>query len=217
MAYWACTNCGYQIQATSPPEHCPGCEQSCIFNNVTCYRPECGGEQNIDPLLVGSVHKATQQATPQISPSPGLTMEALPPVYIFGNLTEEQRQRVIRLGHIETYEANAVICCQGSEAHKFYLVEEGQVAVECEFPNGTRRSITTVLSGGAFGWSALVRPYQLTATVVALSRSRVLAIERDALLTQMRSDPRMGLIIMQDIASVIASRLRSLELCGNSS
>ncbi|HLE02529.1 MAG TPA: hypothetical protein VI877_03465, partial [Dehalococcoidia bacterium] len=54
MAHWMCTNCGYHLQAASPPERCPGCQQACPFNNVTCYHPECGGEGNIDPLLVGA-------------------------------------------------------------------------------------------------------------------------------------------------------------------
>jgi CRP-like cAMP-binding protein len=139
-------------------------------------------------------------------------MEALPTVYIFGSLTEEQRQRVGSLERTETYEADAVICKQGAEARKLYLVEEGQVAVECELQDGKRIPISSVSAGGAFGWSALVRPYQFTATVVALSRTRVRAIEREALLALMRSDPRMGLLIMQDIASITASRLRNLEL-----
>ena len=212
MAHWMCTNCGYHLQAASPPERCPGCQQACPFNNVTCYHPECGGEGNIDPLLVGATLKALA-GTPQQARSRAVpAMEALPTVYIFGSLTEEQRQRVGSLERAETYEAGAVICKQGAEARRLYLVEEGQVAVECELQNGKRIPISSVSAGGAFGWSALVRPYLFTATVVALSRTRVRAIEREALLALMRSDSRMGLLIMQDIASITASRLRNLEL-----
>ena len=143
---------------------------------------------------------------------PPLYMEALLPPHVFGSLTEEQRQQVRSLGHVESFEANAIICSQGAEARKLYLVEEGQVAVECELQNGKRIPISSVSAGGAFGWSALVRPYLFTATVVALCRTRVRAIEREALLALMRSDSRMGLLIMQDIASITASRLRNLEL-----
>jgi len=143
---------------------------------------------------------------------PQVYMEALLPPHVFRSLTEEQRQQLRSLGRIETYEANAVICSQGSEARKLYLVEDGQVAVEYEPPGGTRIPITIISSGGAFGWSALVRPYLLTASVVALSRTRVLGIERDALLALMRADPSMGIAVMEDVASVAASRLRSLEL-----
>ena len=220
MTHWMCSSCGYYIQDVSPPGRCPGCEEACAFNNVTCYRPECGGEENVDPLLVGAALGARTGARAQAAPGPARTVEALPPVYmeallpphVFSSLSEEQRRQFRSLGRVEMHEANAVICSQGAEAHKLYLVEEGQVAVEYEPSGGARIPITIVSSGGAFGWSALVRPYLLTATVVALSRTRVLAIERGALLALMRADPGMGMVVMEDVASVVASRLRSLEL-----
>ena len=220
MTHWMCVDCGYYLQAANPPERCPGCQQACAFNNVTCYRPECGGEENVDPLLVGATLRARTGARAQVTTRPARAMEVLPPVYmeallpphVFRSLTEEQRQQVRSLGHAESFEANAIICSQGAEARKLYLVEEGQVAVEYEPPGGTRIPITIISSGGAFGWSALVRPYLLTATVVALSRTRVLGIERDALVAMMRADPKMGIAVMEDVASVAASRLRSLEL-----
>ena len=220
MIHWMCSNCGYYVQAPNPPGRCPGCEQACAFNNVTCYRPECGGEENVDPLLVGASLRARTGGHGQAAPRPAPAVEALPPLYmeallpphVFGSLTEEQREQVRSLGHAESFEANAVICTQGAQARKLYLVEEGQVAVEYEPPGGTRIPITIISSGGAFGWSALVRPYLLTATVIALSRTRVLGIERDALVALMRADPKMGIAVMEDIASVAASRLRSLEL-----
>ena len=220
MTHWMCTSCGYYVQASSPPERCPSCQQACAFNNVTCYRPECGGEENVDSLLVGATLRARTGARAQAAARPARPIEALPAVYmeallpphVFHSLSEDQSQQLRGLGRVETYEANAIICSQGAEARKLYLVDEGQVAVEYEPPGGTRIPITIISSGGAFGWSALVRPYLLTATVVALSRTRVLGIERDALMSLMRADPKMGMAVMEDIASVVASRLRSLEL-----
>lgn len=220
MTHWMCSNCGYYVRSAAPPARCPGCEQACAFNNVTCYRPECGGEDNADPLLVGATLRARLGARAQVASRsaragealPSLYMEALLPPHVFGGLTEGQRQQVASLGHVETYEAGAVICRQGAEARRLYLVEAGQVSVEYEPPGATRIPITVASSGGAFGWSALVRPHLLTATVVALSRTIVLAIERDALLSLMRSDPEIGMAVMEDVASVAASRLRALEL-----
>ena len=220
MIHWMCSNCGYYIQAASPPGRCPGCEQACAFNNVTCYRPECGGEENVDPLLVGATLRARTGARAHAATKPARDMEVLPQVYmeallppnVFRSLSEEQKRQLRSLGRVETYEADATICSQGTEARKLYLVEEGQVAVEYNPPGGTRIPVTIVSAGGAFGWSALVRPYLLTATVVALCKTRVLGIERDALMALMRADPKMGIAVMEDVASVAASRLRSLEM-----
>ena len=38
---WKCSNCGYAYSGSLPPEICPGCNQKCIFMDVTCYIPEC--------------------------------------------------------------------------------------------------------------------------------------------------------------------------------
>lgn len=51
---WQCSNCSYLLDAPSSPEQCPSCKEKCEFSNVTCYTPECGGEEsdNIDPRLM---------------------------------------------------------------------------------------------------------------------------------------------------------------------
>ena len=213
MTHWMCSNCGYYLQTEAPPSQCPGCTQACAFNDVTCYRPECGGEKNIDPLLVGTALRVMRvvpkEAKASVVPA---TMWSLPTVELFRGLTEKQKQRVRSLGHIETYEANATICTQGSEARKLYLVEEGQVSVATEVLGGMHIPVTVASPGGAFGWSALVPPHKFTATQVALVKTKVLAIERDALLPCMKDDPALGLTIMQNVAAIVASRLRNLEV-----
>lgn len=214
MTHWMCTTCGYYYQGPAPLDKCPGCNLVCAFNDVTCYRPDCGGESNVDPLLVGATLGTlaglrAPQAKPRISHTP---VESVPIAEIMSGLSEKQREKVRNLGRIETYEKNAVICNEGDESRKLYLVEEGQVAVQSELGRGMRIPITIVSEGQAFGWSVLVPPHKLTATVTASSKTRVLAIEREPLLSLMKADPSLGLTIMQNIASIIGSRLRNLEL-----
>jgi rubredoxin len=50
--WWKCSSCGYTIQQAVPPEPCPGCKQNCVFSEVSCYTPECGGAGKIDPTLM---------------------------------------------------------------------------------------------------------------------------------------------------------------------
>jgi len=214
MTHWMCTTCGYYFQGPTPLDKCPGCNQACAFNDVTCYRPDCGGESNVDPLLVGATlgtltGARAAQAKPRISHTP---VESVPIAEIMGGLTDKQKQKLRNLGRVETYERNAVICTEDDESRKLYLVEEGQVAVQSELGRGMRIPITIVSEGQAFGWSVLVPPHKLTATVTASSKTKVLAIEREPLLSLMQKDPSLGLTIMQNIASIIASRLRNLEL-----
>ncbi len=214
MTHWMCTTCGYYFQGPAPLDKCPGCNLACAFNDVTCYRPDCGGESNVDPLLVGATlgtltGARAAQAKPRILHTP---VESVLIAEIMSGLSEKQRQRVRNLGRVETYEQNAVICNEGDESRKLYLVEEGQVAVQSELGRGMRIPITIVSEDQAFGWSVLVPPHKLTATVTASLKTKVLAIEREPLLSLMKADPSLGLTIMQNIASIIGSRLRNLEL-----
>jgi len=214
MTHWMCTTCGYYYQGPKPLDKCPGCSKVCAYNDVTCYRPDCGGESNVDPLLVGAtLGTLTVIKAPQAKPKIAHTqVESIPIAEIFSGLNDKEKQKVRNLGRIETYEQNAVICNEDNESRKLYLVEEGQVAVQSELGRGMRIPITIVSEGQAFGWSVLVPPHKLTATVTASSKTKVLAIEREPLLALMKADPALGLTIMQNIASIVASRLRNLEL-----
>ena len=118
MAHWMCTTCGYYLQSSEPLGRCPGCEQICVFNDVTCYRPGCGGEHNIDPLMVGSTLRILKEI-PKSSgkPEPPLpSSKAIPLHAILGGLSKEQRQQLKSLGRIEHDEPDVVICTEGTEA-----------------------------------------------------------------------------------------------------
>ncbi|MCF8109276.1 MAG: hypothetical protein K9J81_09815 [Desulfohalobiaceae bacterium] len=52
MNNWKCSNCGYELQADTPPEQCPSCQQKCQFLDNTCYTPDCEFEGK-DPRIGG--------------------------------------------------------------------------------------------------------------------------------------------------------------------
>jgi rubredoxin len=51
-SWWICSECDYIMQAENPPQECPQCKKKCIFSDVTCYIPECGGPNNPDVRLI---------------------------------------------------------------------------------------------------------------------------------------------------------------------
>ena len=57
MAKRMCSACGYQIDVNVPPQRCPSCHQGCSYIDVTCYIPDCGGESNVNPLVIQAVRK----------------------------------------------------------------------------------------------------------------------------------------------------------------
>lgn len=176
------------------------------------------GEQNVDPLVVGSTLR-TLKGGPEPAAKPNglspsakgiplveiltqhhvrdpedleqLSFWAISQVDILRGLSKQQRQHLRGLGRLEHFEPNIDICTEGAEARNLYLVEEGRVAVESQVAREMRFPISIVYPGQAFGWSALVLPYVYTATVMALSKARVIAIDQKALLAMMQADPTL--------------------------
>jgi rubredoxin len=212
MPHWMCTTCGYYLQAPGPPERCPSCSRVCVFNDITCRRPDCGGEGNLDPLLVGNTLSLLEADPGPPTKSALAAAESLHRIDLFRGLSGEERQKLRSLGKAERYPAHTVIFSEGAEAGYFYLLEEGQVSIESRLSRGLRFPIMAVSSGQAFGWSALVVPHQYTATALSLTEVCAIAIPKEALLAMMRANPVLGLTIMEKVASIVASRVRSLEL-----
>jgi rubredoxin len=50
MASWKCSNCGYEMEADTPPEECPSCKKRCEFMDNTCYTPDCA-DTGKDPRI----------------------------------------------------------------------------------------------------------------------------------------------------------------------
>ncbi len=239
MTHWMCTNCGYYLESSPLPSWCPSCEEISAFSDVTCYQRDCGGKKNIDPLAVRNTLKtlkgspksaafskctsSSSKAVPLVELLMGrpkdveedldqLSTWALSQIEILKGLSKEQKQQIRSLGQMEHYDTDVPIFTEGTEARKFYLVEGGRVAVESRVARGMRLPISIVYPGQAFGWSALVPPFVYTATVVTLSRTRAIAIERKDLLAMMQADPSLGFTIMENVACIVASRLRTLEM-----
>jgi len=51
MTSWKCSNCGYALEADTPPEPCPSCGERCDFLDVSCYIPECDTGGGVDDRL----------------------------------------------------------------------------------------------------------------------------------------------------------------------
>ena len=54
MTTMMCTKCEYTMETEAPPETCPSCGSICSFVDATCYTPECGLADHVNPTIFES-------------------------------------------------------------------------------------------------------------------------------------------------------------------
>jgi len=216
MTHWMCTVCGFLASVEEPPTDCPNCKRACTFNDVTCYRPECGGVRNVDPLLVGatlkaigSQSKASGRPQPKSAAAMSKTSDIVP---LFRGMKEKQKEKVFELGVKETIPSDTAIFSLGDEAKKLYIVEKGRVAVKALLQGGKWAPVCAVSPGEVFGWSCLVPPYIFTASATSLEETMVTSFEASKLRDLFTREPGIGYYVMQNVAELITSRLKNVRL-----
>jgi hypothetical protein len=215
-----CTACGFLDSDEDQPEHCGGCNRASKFNDVTCYRAECGGEENVDPLLVGATLRAIgRKGGPlgqAVSKPPPVLPDHIEAVAIFRDLSEEQISKVLALSEKETLPSGTTVFHQGDEARRLYIVDSGRVAINTSIQDGKWAPVCIVSAGGIFGWSCLVPPYQLTASATTFEETTVTRFEGAELKELFSREPAIGYVMIQNVGGLISSRLKNarLELIG---
>ena len=94
------------------------------------------------------------------------------------------------------FQAAAKIMKEGSPGTSMYVVLEGQVAVAIG-----HKIVEKLERGGVFGEMALVDQSPRTASAVAREDCALLAINRDALIKLVKSDPEIAMAMMRSVAS----------------
>ncbi|MBM4461866.1 MAG: cyclic nucleotide-binding domain-containing protein [Chloroflexi bacterium] len=212
MTKWQCVQCGYFFDGTRPPEPCPGCKSACSYTDVTCYRPECGGPVNADPMLLGMITKRTGLAAPlrpsqTAAPQEVVYAEKVSKEILFQGLSEKEIQQVLATGEIKTYEPGDVVFKEGAESVHIYIVEQGKLAVLA--PEGKTAYLAS--DGDVLGWSSLMLPYKRTASANALEKSRVVVIDHTKLQDFCAQNPSIGYKITQNVGRIMAARMRTAK------
>jgi signal transduction histidine kinase len=132
---------------------------------------------------------------------------------LFDGLTNDDLTLVARLGREQECPAGVILFTEGDEALHLWLLVEGKVALEKKIqlgPHSTPRPATIEVLGPneAFGWSALVEPYIYTTTGVCLVPCSVVSIDGPSLRLLLEAHPRMGFVIMEALAKVVATRFK---------
>ncbi len=135
-----------------------------------------------------------------------ISIERLRGVDIFQGLNDAELELAAKFCEEERVSSGVTLCEEGARAERLYILEEGAVSIR--FSKGA--SYTIEDGGKILGWSFLVPPNRYMASVVATRPSRVLAIKSPDFYTLVHQEPKMGLRIMDNLAQVVAGRMKAI-------
>ena len=145
---------------------------------------------------------------------------------LFEDLTPAQVERIADIAEERHFAPGEVIMAEYTQGDDLYFIQEGLVDVRISaqaapgmglYTQGgdvpdTHREMTTIarlLPGQPVGEVSLVDDGLRSATVVSVSNSTLIRIERDALLALCEEDLRLGYVVMRNIAAGLAFKMRS--------
>jgi CRP/FNR family cyclic AMP-dependent transcriptional regulator len=112
----------------------------------------------------------------------------------------------------QRFDAGQYVLAEGGEAHSFYLLLAGRVALETHAGARGHITIETIEAGEALGWSWLFPPYRWSFSARALEPVEAIVVGADCLRRACEADPRLGYELMRRFARVIVERLQATRL-----
>jgi small-conductance mechanosensitive channel/CRP-like cAMP-binding protein len=114
---------------------------------------------------------------------------ALGAIPLFAPLSEPERERLARGAEERRFGPEEVIVREGEAGTSMFLVESGRVAVSLHDASGASRKLTVLEPGSAFGEISLLTGEPRTATVRALTETRLIEIEKETLAPILEENP----------------------------
>ena len=132
---------------------------------------------------------------------------------IFKGLSPEELDPIAELCEPRKYKANEVIFAEKSKGKEMYIVTKGRVCIELGIKGKTDvATVHRVTEGEIFGELAIVSEGRRSGTARCDSDCEVLTINGDALLDLFNRYARIGYVVMMNLASLVAARLRKTDL-----
>ncbi len=137
----------------------------------------------------------------------GSKAEILRHSLIFSSLSQEELAELSRLAIERSFETGEYIFWEGDAPDWFYIIAEGRVKVLKHASSGKEFIVAFFSTGEMFGEVAVFEDKPYPASSQAITKTKVLGIKKDDLLTFLASRPQVALRII----NVLGGRLRDAQ------
>jgi CRP-like cAMP-binding protein len=136
------------------------------------------------------------------------TIESLRNMECLELLTDEQISKLAEIAQVEIFKKENYVEVENNSARALYIVKQGRVAIEVILPIDRHVSVYIVKPGDLFGWSAVVSPYQVTASSLCMEDCEIVVFPKEKILSLLDSDVALKASFMEVITRVIRNRLK---------
>jgi CRP/FNR family cyclic AMP-dependent transcriptional regulator len=141
------------------------------------------------------------------------TRKLLEGVEIFKGLTSDELSAVEGLCTDRHYRSGDIVFDENSRGAEMYLVRKGKVRIDLSLAKGSESAtVHRVGDGELFGELALVDTKRRSATATCEKDSEIITIDRDKLLSLFESNNHAGYVVLGNLATILAGRLRRTNL-----
>lgn len=135
-----------------------------------------------------------------------------PNLPLFSGLSRNYIDLLARTATEQRFEPRELIFHEGDQADKFYLIVEGNVAVEIFVNERGRVTIQTLRRNEILGWSWLVEPYQWHFDAQAKVSTQAIEFDAELIRNSFERHPEFGYTMMTRFAAIIVRRLEEARL-----
>jgi CRP-like cAMP-binding protein len=127
----------------------------------------------------------------------------------FAGLNDEFMDLVLGCASNVRFPKDTYIFREGQAANTFYLVREGNVALELFAPQRKPIVVATVGVGEVLGWSWLLAPYQWKFHAHATTDTRAIALDGKCLREKCERNHDLGYEFLKRFAQIVVNRLEA--------
>lgn len=143
-----------------------------------------------------------------------LIREALTKANLIKGMDEAEVDDLIQIAEEREYSNGISIIREDSKTRDLYIVLKGRATVTLSIPSGELKEeiVYTMHDGQIFGELSLVDGSPRSASVIAQNIVRTCRFDFDVLNELLEEKPRIGYLLMKNIAVIIAARIRNTNM-----
>jgi len=143
-------------------------------------------------------------------------VDAIKATPFFDGLTDQELVEVSKICGETSFSEGQICQGEGQAASRIHLILKGKVGsvnpIRNALPPGSEMILEVLRANDIFGWSSLIKGTTSWPAIRALEPVTALYIEAMDLLNIWEKNSRIGYVMMRNLSSIIASRLRRYRM-----